>query len=152
MARLLAADIVAVLAHVLDHVTVADRRAREPELDALQIALKPQIGHNGGDDTAPREAPALLPRLGDNRHELVAVDDVALFVHDHDAVGIAVESDTDIGAHLVDFADQVVRRGRAAIPVDVEAVRFYADPDDLGAEFPQRLGRHLVSGPIGAVD
>src|SRR4029450_3452152 len=48
MPRLLPPDIVAVLAHMLDHVSVADRRAREPKLDALQIALKPQIGHDGG--------------------------------------------------------------------------------------------------------
>src|SRR5262245_3082561 len=152
MARLLAADIVAVLAHMLDHVSVADRRAREPKLDALQIALKPQIGHDGGDDAAAREPPALLPRLGNHRHELVAVDDVALLVHDHDAVSIAVEGDADIGAHLVDLADQVVRRGRTAIPVDVEAVGFDANPDDFGAEFPQRLGRHFVGCPIGAID
>ena len=42
--------------------------------------------------------------------------------------------------------------GRAAFLVDVEAVRLVVDGDDLGAEFPQRLGRHLVGGAVGAID
>src|SRR5262249_24975588 len=97
VARLLAADIVAVLAHMLDYVAGADRRAREPELDALKVALEPEIRHDGGDDAAARETSALLPRFGNHRHELVAVDDVALLVNDHDAVGVAVKRDPDIG-------------------------------------------------------
>ena len=76
MARLLAADIVAVLAHMLDHVAVADRRAREAETEALQIALEPEIGHHGGDDAAAGKPPAPEPGFGDDRHELIAVDHV----------------------------------------------------------------------------
>ncbi len=152
MARLLAADIVAVLAHLLDHVAVADRRAREIEPETLEIALEPEIGHHRGDDAAARKPSALLPGLGDHRHELVAVDDAALLVDDHHAVGVAVERDADIGAHLADLADQILGRGRAAILVDVEAVRLDADRDHLGAELPQRLRRHLVGGAIGAID
>ena len=43
-------------------------------------------------------------------------------------------------------------RGRAAILVDVEAVRIDADLDHLGAKLPQRLGRHLVGRAVGAID
>ena len=42
--------------------------------------------------------------------------------------------------------------GRAAFLVDVEAVGLDADLDDLGAELPQRVGRDLVGGAVGAVD
>ena len=108
MAGLLAADIVAVLAHMLDHVAVADRRAGQTEIEALQIALEPEIGHHRGDDAAAGEPSALLPGLGDHRHQLVAVDDAALLVDDHHPVGVAVERDADIGAHLVDLADQIL--------------------------------------------
>ena len=77
---------------------------------------------------------------------------MALLVDDHHAVGVAVERDADVGAHLAHLAAQRVRRGRAAFLVDVEAVRLDADRDHLGAELPQRLGRHLVGGAVGAVD
>ena len=50
MAGRLAADIVTVLAHVLEHVAVADRRAHERQLQRLQMPLEAEIGHHGGDD------------------------------------------------------------------------------------------------------
>ncbi len=36
--------------------------------------------------------------------------------------------------------------------VDVAAVGLDADLDDLGAQLPQRFGRHLVAGAVGAID
>ena len=48
--------------------------------------------------------------------------------------------------------DQRLGRGRADLEIDVEPVRLDADRDHLGAELPQRLGRDLVGGAIGAVD
>ena len=96
--------------------------------------------------------PRAVPALGDHRHDLVAVDDLALLVDDHDAVGVAVERDADVGAHLAHLVAQRLRRGRAALVVDVAAVGLDADLDDLGAQLPQRLGRHLVAGAVGAID
>ena len=77
MARLLAAEVIAVLAHMFEHVTVADGGAGEGQADARKIALEAEIRHQRGDDAGPRQAPILLPALGDRRHELVAVDDLA---------------------------------------------------------------------------
>ncbi len=93
-----------------------------------------------------------LPAFGDDGEQLVAVHHMAALVHDHDAVGVAVERDADIGAHLAHLAADRREIGGAAILVDVEAVGIDADRDHVGAEFPQRAGRHLVGGAIGAID
>ena len=58
VARLLAADVVAVLAHVLHDVAVADRRARQRQARALEVALQAEVRHDRGDDAAGRRAPA----------------------------------------------------------------------------------------------
>ena len=116
------------------------------------MPLQAEIRHHGGDDAGLREAAVVAPALGDHRKELVAVDQMAALVHDHHAVGIAVERDADIGAHFADLAAQRLGRGRAAVVVDVEAVRFDADRHDFGAELPQRVGRHPVGGAVGAID
>ena len=104
MAGLLAAEIVAVLAHVLEHVAVADRGAHELQPEAAEIALEAEIGHDGGDDAGLRQAPVLAPGARDDGHELVAVDELPLLVDDEDAVGVAVERDADIGAELAHLA------------------------------------------------
>ena len=93
-----------------------------------------------------------MPGFGDQRHDLVAVDDRAVLVDDDDPVGVAVEGDADVGTYLMHLLLQSGRMGRAAFLVDVETVGFDVDGDNLGAEFPQRLGRHLVGGAVGAID
>ena len=93
-----------------------------------------------------------MPALGDHGHDLVAVDDLALLVDDHHPVGVAVERDADVGAQLAHLVAERLRRGRAALVVDVVAVGLDADLDHLGAQLPQRVGRHLVAGAVGAID
>ena len=116
------------------------------------MALEAEIGHHGRDHAGLRQAAVRLPAFGDDGEQLVAVDDMAALVDDHHAVGVAVERDADVGAHLAHLAAERGEIGRAAFLVDVEAVRLDADRDDLGAQLPQRAGRHLVGGAIGAID
>ena len=54
----------------------------------------------------PRSGPRRAQVSRDHRHQLVAIDDLAVFVDDDDAVGIAIERDADIGAHFVDLVAQ----------------------------------------------
>lgn len=103
--------------------------------------------------TMPGAEPAILkPGARDHRHQLVAVDDLALLVDDQHAVGVAVERDSDIGAQLPDLRHERRRMGRADIAVDVEPVGLVADGDDLGAELPEGFRRHLVTGAVGAIE
>ena len=93
----------------------------------------------------------VLPASGNHRHQLIAVDQMTLFIDDHDAVGIAVERDPDIGAHLAHLGGQRCGVGRTAILVDVEAVRIDAERDHLRAQFPQCFRRHLVGRAVRAI-
>ena len=122
------------------------------EAEPLQVTLEAEIGHHGRDHGRLGEPAVLHPALRDHGEQLVAVDQVALLVDDHDAVGVAVERDADVGAHLAHLAGERLGRGRAAILVDVEAVRLDAEREHLGAELPQRRGRDAVGGAVGAVD
>ena len=152
VAGLLAAEIVAVGAHALEHVAVADRRAHEAELALVEIALEAEVGHHRGDDAAADQPAVLRPAIGDGRHELVAVDHLAVLADQHDAVGVAIERDADVGAVHHDTFLQHLRMGRAALGVDVEAVGRHRHRDHLGAQLPQHRRRDLVGGAIGAID
>ena len=54
--------------------------------------------------------------------------------------------------NFLDLVDQGFRSRRTAFQIDVVAVGFDADLDDFGAQFPERFGRHLVAGTVGAID
>ena len=116
------------------------------------MPLEPEIGHDGRDHRGLRQAAVLLPALGDDGEQLVAVDEVAVLVGDHHAVGIAVERDPDVGAHLAHLAAERLRLGGAAILVDVEAIGIDADREHLGAQFPQRGRNDSIGCAVGAID
>src|SRR5262249_42291765 len=71
----LAAHVEAMGAHVLEHVAVADRRARERECQAPEIAFEAEIGHHGRHHAGLGEAAVRLPALRDHRQQLIAIDD-----------------------------------------------------------------------------
>ena len=97
------------------------------------MPLEAEIRHDGRDHAGFRQPSVFLPALGDDREQLVAVDDVAALVDDDDTVGVAVERDADIGAHLAHLARDGGEVGRAAFLVDVDAVGIDADGDHIGA-------------------
>ncbi len=152
MAGLFAAQVEALFHHPADDIAVADLRALQLHADGFEMGFKPEIGHDGGDDGVLHQPPLFLPALRDEAQQLVAVDDAAGFVAHHDAVGVAIERDADVGAVAVHRIDHGARIGGADFAVDVEAVGLNADWKDFGAEFEQCLGGDLVGGAVGAID
>ena len=69
---------------------------------------------------------------------------MTLLVGDDDAVGVAIEGDADIGAHLAHLGGERRRGGRADLLVEVEVVRLDADGEGLGAELLKRKWQYLV--------
>ena len=152
VAGLLAAYVVKALLHFLDDVTVADLRARQLEVQRFEIAVEPGVRHHRADDAATLERPRLVPGMRDQSQNLVSVDDVAAFVGHHHAVRVAVERNAKIGTHLAHLPAHRVGRSGTAFEVDVCAVRLDAKRNDVGAQFPQHRGRHLVGSPVRAID
>jgi len=152
MAGLLATQVVTALAHALDHVTVADRGAPQIQAEPAQVALQAQVGHHRADDAAALQYLRLLPGMGDQAEDLVAIDQAAALVgHDH-TVGVAVERDAEIGAMVEHRLAQRGRRGGTAILVDVETVGLDRHRHHLGAKLVKHRRRDLVGGAVGAID
>ncbi len=89
---------------------------------------------------------------GEDGDDEVAVDEVAVGVDGQHAVAVAVEGEAQVepvGAH-----ERLQRPDvrRPAAVVDVAAVRFGAQHDDVGAALGQAERRRLVHRAVGAVD
>ena len=69
---------------------------------------------------------------GQDRHDLVAVDQVAVGVHREAAVGVTVEGDAQVGAVLDHRGLQATDVGGTGIVVDVEPVGGVVHGDDSG--------------------
>ena len=85
------------LLQLLEHVPVADFRARQRDALARQRVLEAEVAHQRADDTAVGDLPALVVG-GDHVQQLVAVVERAFAVGHDQAVAVAVERHAQVGA------------------------------------------------------
>ena len=152
MPRLLAADVETAGLHRFQHITIAHPGAVQRQAMAGQQPLKPQVGHHRRHQPATAQTAGFGGAQRDQRHDLVTIDDLALFIDNDQPVGIAIERNADIGAAFQHLHLQRLGVRRTDIVVDVEAVGRHPDRNNLGAQLPQRFGRHLVRRAVGAID
>ena len=134
VARLLAAEVVAAAAHLLDDVTIPDRGAHDPPLHRRERALEADVRHHRRDHRPLRERALADEVAADERHDRVAVHHPPLLVREDHPVGVAVEGEPEVRAVLEDRARHPLGVERAAAVVDVLAVRLDAERDHLRAE------------------
>ncbi len=152
VAGLLAAERVAALVHRLEHVAVADGGLEHADALPAIARCRPRLLMTVATRVSSLRLTALLHRHGDDRHDLVAVDDLAGGVHGEAAVGVAVVGDADVGPDAHDMLGERVEVGRADAVVDVHAVRVGADHGDAGAGIAEGLGRDSGCRAVRAVE
>src|SRR5690242_15912424 len=115
MPRLLAADVPPARAHFFEHVAVADLRAQQLQARFAKLPLESEIGHDRGDDTFALQCAARLQPEGNQRHQLVAVDQLSLLVGNDQPIGVTVEREPDIGTARDHRFLHQLGMGRAAL-------------------------------------
>ena len=152
VARLLSADTVAELQHLLQHVPVPHRRADEADVVFVAELMEAQIAHDRAHDGAAGEQ-ALVPHTeAAHGHGLVAVHHVPLLVDHQASVRVAVKGNAQIVPAGGDHGGQAVQVGGAALEVDVHAVGLFVDEVGLDLEAGEEVRGRGRSGAVGAVD
>ncbi len=151
VAGLLTAQRVVVAVHLFEHVAVADRGLDHADPVLAHREFEAQVAHHRGDEGVLAELAALFHAEREDRHDLVAVDDIAVRVDGEAAVGVSVVGDTHIGAGFEHGASQVVEVGRPDPVVDVHAVGRVADHGDASTRIREYLRRDAGGCAVGAV-
>ena len=151
VAGILAAEDPFFLLHQLEHVTVADRRARERDAAAVERLFEAEVAHLRADEAARhRAAPPVVER--DHIEQLVAVVRATLGIDHDQPIAVAVERDAEVGPMLDHRRLQIPRMRRADTGVDIEPVRLVTDGDHFGAEFMEHRRRDVIPGAVRAID
>ncbi|HTH05702.1 MAG TPA: hypothetical protein VL916_07520 [Ilumatobacteraceae bacterium] len=95
---------------------------------------------------------ARLHRHGDDRHDLVAVDDPTRSVNSQAPVGVAVVRDAHVGSDAHHVLRQKIQVRRTHAVVDVQPVGVGADHGHPGSRIAEGLGRHSGGGAVRAVE
>ncbi len=118
----------------------------------LQSHLQTQIGHHRAHHRLVRQPSPAQQSQGANAQNMVAICHPAGVVRHDTAVAVTVEGDPQVGPVALYQGDHDLRMGGAAHAVDILAVGPHSDGDDLRPQLDEDLRRHLVGGPMGAID
>ena len=151
VAALLAAQHIAALAHAFEHVAIAYRGLLDLDARFAHGVHEAQVAHDGGNHGVAAQKPALLQVDRACRLYHVAVDVVAMGIHEQHAVRIAVMGDAHMGAGLAHQLAQGLQVGGTALHVDVGAAIILVDHHDLGTQTTQRLGARNGCGTMGHI-
>ena len=133
VARILTAEHPFFFAHRLQHVAIADGRARERDAAPRQRLLETEIAHEGPDDAAGHAtAPPVIER--DDVEKLIPVVHPALGVDHHQPVAVAVEREPYVGVMLDHRRLQILGMRGADVCVDIQAIGLVADRDHLRSQ------------------
>ena len=152
MARLLAAQAVAALAHLGIHMTVAHAAGHGTQAGKLQRLDQAKVAGDRRHHGTARKATVLVQIHAAHVQDLVAVDHTAALIHGQAAVGIAVVGKAHVQALLHHVALQALHMRGAAVHIDVKAIGRGVDHAHVSTQrVEHRLG-HRGCRAVGAVE
>lgn len=152
VAGVFAAEVVAAFAHALEDVSVADLGLFEGDAIGGEGVAQAEVAHDGGDEGVAAELALFFKGFGAEAEDAVAADNLAIAIDEDDAVGVAIETDTDVGFVFFDEFGGFFRVEGADAFVDVVAIGRGAEFDDFGAEFFENERADEVAGTVSAID
>ena len=111
MPRLLAADAVAVRAHGLEHIAVADRRHVDAPAQLCDCLVEADIRHHRRHDRLVRQTPRADHLRGAGNEDVIAVNQRARLIEAEAAVCVPVVRNADVRAALEHSAPQGLEVG-----------------------------------------
>ena len=150
--RLLAAEGEAVRLEGVGHEAVADRGLDDGDPLAARAWRSPRLLMTVTTTAAPGSSPRAEQVGGEERDQLVAVDDAAFVVGGERPVGVAVEGEPEIGAAPDDGRSQVLGMGGSAEAVDVGPVGIGFDGGDTRPARGEHAGGDHARRPVAAVE
>ena len=148
---LLAADIMTVGPHILKDIAVTDAGDFYLYTGLLQCLMEADIGHDGAYYGIVFQGSGCLHSQGADDEDVVAVEDIALFIYAEAAVSIAVVGNTDIGTVFLDSRLQTLQMGGAAAVVDIYSVRSFAYYFQRAAQLLQQTRHYSTGCAVGTV-
>ena len=88
----------------------------------------------------------------DQQHHAIPIHKATFLIGQHDPVGIAIEGKPDVRPFRDDAAHHLLRMERAAVRVDVHAIRSAVQGNHLSPEIGQHTRPDLIARPIRAVE
>src|SRR5579883_144011 len=149
---LLAAERCLFLLHPLQNILVPYRRAQHLYSIATQRGFQAHIGHGCGYDQPASKQLARKQVTRRQQKNGVSIDDPAVSIGKEGAVCVSIKGHSDVRSARLCFCGHNFRMQRAAIGIDIAAVRRGMSEISCAAEMREKLRRDSGSRSVRAVE
>src|SRR5262249_9933682 len=118
----------------VQHVLITYEGSRQRNATFSQSQLQTEITHHCRNDSVAGKLSARAQVIGHDEQDLIAVHQIAAFVNHQQAVGVAIESQSEVGFLFDHGLLQFFGMQRATVQVDVSSVRVGIDHGEIGSE------------------
>ena len=152
MARLLSAQAGSDFTHALQHITVAHLSLFHLQMFSFSHFKEAKITHYGSNNGVFFQL-ALISHMGThNSHNLVAVDNCAVFVHRKKPVGIPVKSQAYMSLFVNNSGLQLFHMSGSAVGIDVRSIRHIVYGNHIGPQLPECFYGSVVGSALRTVN
>ena len=151
MPGLLAADGIVARHHFFQHMPIPYCRADQIDSFSTAEFMQAEIRHHRGHHRVIGQLSITAQFRTAHGHDLIAVNGMALFIHQQTTVRITVESDAKLILSRYRHGGKVFKMRGAAAIVDVDAVRVDVDEIRHYRQPLKEIRRRSGSGTVGAV-
>ena len=144
MTALLTTDTAAIFCHVLIDVLVTHCGLGVADALLIKGLIQAKVGHDRGNDGIGQQLATLLHVAAVDIQNMVASDDIALFIHTQATISIAIIGKTDVQPLLYHELLQALNVSRSSIVIDIRTVGLCID--DVGVS-TQRIEHRLSDVP-----
>jgi hypothetical protein len=151
VAGLFTAEDAAALEHFFENVAIADVGTSQRNIFMRKDAFETEVGHGSGDDAITRKFILGYEITRDPEKYSVTVDDFSIGRNEEGSVCVAIEGDSEGGAFGRNTLLQLFKMKRTASGIDVAAVGFRGDANDVAAERGKKFRSKLIGGAIRTI-
>ena len=151
MTTLLTTNTAAVLSHILVNILVAHSGLGVADPLLIKSLIQAKVGHDRGNDGIGQQLATLLHVAAVDVQNMVASDDIALFIHTQATVSIAVIGKTDVQSLLYHELLQALNVSRSSIVVDIRTVGLCIDDVGIGSQSIKHRLSNIPAGAVGTI-
>ena len=127
MAALFTTDTTAILCHILIDVLISNGSLCIADALLIECLVQTKVGHNCCNNGVGQQFTALLHIASVNIQNMVACNNITLFVHTQAAVCITIIGKTNIQTFLHNELLQALNMSRTSVVVNVQSIRLIVD-------------------------
>lgn len=152
MERMIEKKIEKMIENVIEKIEVEKIGKGKSKIKVGKEKIKEEIGNESGENEEELKEIDRRKDLGDERNEMVEIDEGEVLIEKKKKIRIEIERDKKIGEKIMKFINKEDGMSREEIIVDIDEIRIVVDGNELREKLKKRRRRKIVKREIREIE